>query len=121
MRIHHTAVMAADLERSIRFYCQVFGFAVAERGDFEGTPLAFLATPEGGSQLELVQGAGYPQEGVVNHLALAVHDLPAELERLRRLGVPLLDQAPVRVYNGSRIAFCQGPDGELIELIEPAS
>lgn len=120
MRIHHTAVMAADLEQSIDFYCQVLGFTLAERGEFEGTPLAFLAAPDGGGLLELVQGAGYAQEGVVNHLALAVHDLPAELERLRRLGVPLLDEAPVRVFNGSRIAFCQGPDGELIELIEPA-
>lgn len=117
MRMHHVAIIASDLERSIGFYCEQFGFAVRERGEFEGTPLAFLELE--GALLELVQGDGYPREGVVNHVALAVDDLPAELARLRAAGVRLLDAAPVPVYNGGRLAFCEGPDGELIELIEP--
>lgn len=117
MRIHHTAIMVRDLERSVRWYSERFGFAVTERGEFEGTPLAFLSL-EGGL-VELVQGEGYAQEGVVNHIALAVADLEAELDRLRAAGVRLLDEAPVRVWNGGRLAFVAGPDGELIELIEP--
>lgn len=119
MRIHHTAIMASDLERSIDWYCRMLGFRLAERGEFEGTPLAFLSL--NGGLIELVQGRGYPQEGVVNHLALAVEDLPAFLGALRTAGVRCLDAAPVPIWNGGRIAFCEGPDGELIELIEPTS
>jgi lactoylglutathione lyase len=113
MRLHHTAIMASDLERSVHFYTRLFGFHVVERGEFAGGPLAFLGLE--GSLIELVQGAGYPAEGVVNHIAFTVEDLAAEMERLRQAGVRFLEEA---LYNGRRIAFCEGPDGEIIELMQ---
>ncbi len=117
MQLHHTAILVGDLERSIDFYCRLFGFRVVERGEFDGDPLAFLVIR--GGLIELVQeGAGNLPEGVVNHIAFLVDDLPAEMTRLRLAGVPFLDEEPVPVYSGARIAFCEGPDGELIELME---
>jgi lactoylglutathione lyase len=116
MQLHHTAIVARDLERSIDFYTRLFGFRVKERGEFAGQPLAFLVIA--GGMIELVQEAGGPRsEGVVNHIALLVADLPAEIERLRLAGVRFLDEAPVPIYTGGRIAFVAGPDGELIELM----
>lgn len=117
MQLHHTGILVSDLERSIGFYTQLFGFRVTERGEFGGRPLAFLVIT--GGMIELVQDTGGSRtEGVVNHIALLVDDVPAELERLRAARVRLLDEAPVPIYTGGRIAFCEGPDGELIELIE---
>lgn len=117
MRLHHTAIMASDLERSIDFYTRHFGFRLLERVEHAGEQLAFLALD--GGVIELVQGAGHFAEGVVNHIALAVDDLTDAIERLIHAGVHCFDAAPVPIFRGGRNAFCAGPDGELIELIEP--
>lgn len=138
MRIHHVAVHTRDLERSVAFYGRAFGFRVRERGEFEGTRLAFLESgepaaplpgqPAGDALIELIQpagdgehgrGDGHRAEGVVSHLAFTVDDADAELRRLRAAGALPLDEAPIPIYNGGRIAFCEGPDGELLELFEP--
>lgn len=116
MRFHHTALTVQSLERSLAFYCGLLGFQVAERGEFEGTPLVFIQRD--GACLELVEGGPAPEEGVVNHIAFAVEDLEQTLAWLKTAGVRILDPEPLAIYNGGRIAFTQGPDGELIEWME---
>lgn len=118
--MHHTGIVVSDLERSIDFYTRLLGFRVVERGEFEGQPLAFLVIA--GGLIELVQeGDGGLPEGVVNHLAFLVDDLSAEMDRLREAGVRFVDEVPLPIYSGGRIAFCAGPDGELIELMQAHS
>lgn len=115
--IHHVGVAVRDLERSIAWYGQIFGFALQERGEFDGAPLAFLAL--GAVQLELVAEAtpaGAP--GPVSHFALLVDDLEAELARLAALGVTPWPPGAQTIFSGGRVAFLPGPDGEEIELIE---
>lgn len=114
--IHHVGVAVRDLERSIAWYRAVFGFSVVGRGEFDGAPLAFLSL--GGTLLELVQEFSHDGPGPVNHFALAVHDLDAELARLGALGVIPWPPGVQSIWNGGRVAFVPGPDGEEIELIE---
>ncbi len=116
--LDHAGVLVADLERSVRFYCDVLGLAEATRFELGAETLVFLVAGEG--FVELVQGDGFAARGgVVDHLALRVPDLDAALQRLRERDVPLLDNEPVAVPQlHARIAFALGPDGERIELIE---
>jgi lactoylglutathione lyase len=119
--LHHAGIVVADLERSIAFYADVFGLEVAERLDFGGERLAFLAV--GAGRLELIEPArdasGERRTGVVDHVALDVQDLDGLLAHLARHRVTLIDREPVDVPGlNARILFCLGPDSERIELFE---
>jgi lactoylglutathione lyase len=56
---------------------------------------------------------------VLDHVAFEVDDLDGTLDLLRARGVRLIDETPTAVPAlSARIAFCQGPDGERIELFQ---
>ena len=53
------------------------------------------------------------------HPAFEVADVPATIERLRGLGVPILKE-PKKSPGGTRtIAFVEDPNGIPVELLEP--
>jgi len=111
-------VHVADLDRSVRFYCDVLGLRETTRFAFGDEQLIFLSA--GGGWIELIYDGGATRAtGVLDHLALRVDDVATMALRLRAHDVELLDAAPVTVDAiGARILFCLGPDGERIELIE---
>ena len=117
--LHHAGLYVADLEQSIAFYTETFGLEVAERFTFDDEKIAFLRL--GSARLELIEAAQRSlrrSTGVVDHVALQVRDIDAQLEQLRQRGVVLLDSSPISAPQlAARIAFCLGPDGERIELI----
>lgn len=117
--VHHVGVHVADMERSIDFYAQVFGFRLVQRFTLGDEDLAFLEV--NAARLELIASPGVTgrttEPGVLDHFALEVHDLDAWLHTLRKHGVAVLDDAPVTVEElSARYLFCVGPDGERIEL-----
>jgi len=116
--LDHAGVLVADLERSVRFYCDILGLREATRFELGAERLVFLAA--GGGWIELIHdGSARREGGVVDHVALRVDDLDATAERLRQRDVQLLDERPLEVAElNARILFCLGPDGERIELIE---
>lgn len=117
MRVHHIGIMVSDIERSIDWYQRMMGLKLVDRRQLGQTLLAFLET--GNTQLELIQrGGGYSAEGLVNHVAFAVDDLEAEMARLRAAGVTFEERFPREIWNGGKIAFLDGPDGEVLELFQ---
>lgn len=116
--LDHAGVHVTDLERSVRFYCDVLGLFYESRLAIGHEQLVFLRAGEG--WVELVCDGGAPRGvGVVDHVALRVDDIEAVMDRLRGRGVQLLDAEPITAAElGARIAFCLGPDGERIELIQ---
>lgn len=79
LRIHHTAIICSDYERSKRFYSQVLGLNILAE-NFRATRDSWkldLALPDGG-QIELFSFKGapprpsYPEAQGLRHLAFAV-------------------------------------------------
>lgn len=116
-KIDHVAVHCSDLDRSIAFYGDAFGFALMGRHERPGGGIAYLEL--GGTVLELTQKAGEAMSGY--HFALRTDDMNAAVARLAERGVTAI--TPPRPTNArlpgegeTRRAVYAGPDGEMIEI-----
>jgi lactoylglutathione lyase len=125
MRMLHTMIRVGDLERSLRFYCEVLGMQLLRRTDYPSGrfTLAFVGYgPEDHhTVVELTHnwdtdhyelGTGF------GHLALGVDDLYATCDTLRARGAKIVREPGPMKHGGSEIAFIEDPDGYRIELIQ---
>ncbi|GGD48088.1 VOC family protein [Paenibacillus nasutitermitis] len=124
-KLEHVGIMVQDLDRSIPFYTEVVGLKhLYTMTHTNGViRLAFLAGADAHeSELELVEGydGELAAEGRTHHTAFTVDDVEAEFVRIRALGVPLKDTEITTLPNGARYFFFYGPDGEFLEMFQPA-
>jgi lactoylglutathione lyase len=120
-KLLHTRMRVNDLEKTVAFYEQALGLAVARRHiSPRGAQLAFLRTPNSEEEIEICQLAGAPAVQVqpdLMHLAFQVDDLSAFAADLERKGFRLSD-GPTKTSSGSVIAFIDAPEGYEVELIQ---
>ena len=120
LSLHHVGIRVRDLDASIAFYCDVLGLQVRVRRTLDGgTEIAFLGHgDDGGATVELIAGPTdhVQADGVVHHVAFAVDDADAVWERLRALGVTLLQDRVSDVPGGRKLAALRGPDGEYLQI-----
>ena len=117
-RIDHVAIHVKDLERSVAFYEQHFGFKkYFQHPGTGGLQIAYLKL--GDTVLELTHRSDGAMLGF--HFCLETDNFAETVERLKAEGVPLL-RAPhdtaarePREAGWRRVVF-GGPDGEQIEL-----
>lgn len=130
IRLAHVGLAVRDLEASIGWYRDVFGFAEARRLRFEhiGATAAFLQA--GALELEMFcfdEAEALPayrsrpvddlRQGGFSHIALETDDIEAEIVRLRALGVVIVVE-PVTSQTGGAIAFINDNSGNIIELVQ---
>ena len=123
-RVHHTAIICSDYERSKAFYTDVLGLrAIAENyRDARQSWKLDLALPDGG-QIELFSfpdpppRPSFPEACGLRHLAFAVDDVVGWSTYLQSRGVAV---EPLRIdeYTGRRFTFFADPDGLPLELYE---
>jgi lactoylglutathione lyase len=123
-KLLHTRMRVNDLERSVKFYEQALGLAVARRHTSpRGAQLVFLATPDSAEEIELCQMPAGAEPVKVQpdlmHLAFAVDDLDKFAAGLKQRGFALSD-GPTKTSSGSVIAFIDAPEGYEVELIQKA-
>jgi lactoylglutathione lyase len=125
MRILHTMLRVADLERSLKFYTDVLGMRVLRRKDYpEGRfTLAFVGYGDESEEaaLELTHNwdtSNYELGTGYGHVALEVDDAYAACEQVRERGGKVTREAGPMKYGGSVIAFVEDPDGYKIEFIQ---
>jgi lactoylglutathione lyase len=123
-KLLHTRLRVNDLERSVKFYEQALGLAVARRHTSpRGAQLVFLATPGSDEEIELCQMPAGAEPVKVQpdlmHLAFAVDDLEKFAAEVKKKGFALSD-GPTKTGSGSVIAFIDAPEGYEVELIQKA-
>ncbi|KEO84461.1 VOC family protein [Tumebacillus flagellatus] len=106
MHLHHLGLEVRNLERAVAFYRSLYGFVEESRWNLMGEQIVFLQ--KGAFRLELYEGA----DPTASHLCFSVENLDPYLTSL-----PLLE-GPTHLENGWRNAFFQGPDGEVLELLQ---
>ena len=117
MAFDHVSVSVSDVDTSVRFYCDLLGFAELPRPDF-GFPGAWLAVS--GVPVHLTtggttRGPSAPLRANDPHFAISVRgDLDAFLDDLRGRGVAVYEL--VDSPAAERQTFVMDPDGNVIEF-----
>jgi len=124
---HHVCLRTARFDAVVAFYCDVLGFT--EKITWREPPQRAIMLDAGdGNYLEVFEEPGYAVTGsaAVVHFALRTTRLDAVVDRVRAAGQPItMEPKDVAVTTTNRqgviqvrIAFCEGPAGEVLELFQ---
>jgi lactoylglutathione lyase len=124
-RYLHTMLRVGDLDRSVKFYTELFGMKELRRNDVPDGKytLAFLGYGDEANStvLELTYNWGvdrYEIGSAFGHLAIGMPDVYRTCEELRKKGAKITrEPGPVK-FGKTVIAFVEDPDGYKIELVE---
>lgn len=130
-RIDHIGVAVEDVDAAIALYEGSFGMKLAHRETVEdqGVEAALLDVGDGHVELLAPLGPETPvgrfmaKNGAgLHHVAYAVDDIDAALERIAAAGIQLIDSTPRIGIRESRVAFLhpRSTGGVLTEIVEPA-
>ena len=130
-RIDHVGVATEDLDGAIALYEGTLGMPVAHRETVESQGVEAALLDVGDGHVELLRPLG-PDTPVgkylakkgpgLHHVAYAVDDIDAALERLKQAGIELIDSEARTGIRDSRVAFVhpKATGGVLTEIVEPA-
>jgi lactoylglutathione lyase len=119
-KLLHTRYRVNDLERTVKFYCEVLGLEEIKRHKSpRGSELVFLKSIGSAEEIEICY---FPNSEPVKcqadltHLAFEVDSLEEFAKHLAKLGLKFSD-GPTPSGSGT-IAFIDAPEGYEIELIQ---
>ena len=113
--LHHVHIFAADIEKTIRFYTEMFGGEVVMDQDFAGARNVFIRMGTG--RLHLYdQPPKHPVRGNIHHFGIQTDDIRAAVDRLRAAGVEFhKDITDLGLWS---YIMVPAPDDVLIELFQ---
>ncbi|MEW4982321.1 MAG: lactoylglutathione lyase [Cycloclasticus sp.] len=124
MRLLHTMLRVADLDRSIQFYTEVLGMTLLRKRDFKEArfTLAFVGFKAESEEavIELTHNwdvGEYDQGNAFGHIAIQVDDVYEACELIRQKGGEITREAGPMKGTDSILAFVKDPDGYSIELL----
>lgn len=121
MRMAHTCIRVKDLDASLQFYQDAFGFEETSRRDFpQGEfTLVYLNLPGDGYQLELTYNynhAAYDLGDGYGHIAISTDDVEGLHDQHQAKGFTVTDMKGLPGTAPSYY-FITDPDGYKIEVI----
>ncbi len=124
MRMLHTMIRVADLNRSLSFYTEVLGMRLLRKKDYPGGKftLAFVGYDDEDKTavIELTHNwetDRYDLGDGFGHIALAAEDIYATCDTIRERGGKIVREPGPMKHGNTEIAFIEDPDGYKIELI----
>lgn len=124
MRLLHTMLRVADLQKSIDFYTQILEMKLLRQSENEQYryTLAFLGygLETETTVLELTHNwdtSEYDLGNAYGHIAIETDDIYATCEKIKSMGGEITREAGPVKGGTTVIAFVKDPDGYMIELI----
>jgi lactoylglutathione lyase len=114
--LNHIGIYVSDLEKSLKFYDEFFGFNVVH--SFTSGEAEISMIDIGGGLLELVQRPGSPTsppEGNWSHIAIYDPNFDETVAKLENEGIT---KRIITIGDGARLCFFTDPDGHVIEIME---
>ena len=113
----------ADVERAVAFYTRHLGFRLEQQAGpafarvANGNLILWLSGPKSSGSRPMPDGRRQ-EAGGWNRIALEVTDLPSRVEALKAAGVRFRND--IETGPGGRQIQVEDPDGNPVELFEPA-
>jgi lactoylglutathione lyase len=125
MRLLHTMLRVGNLERSLKFYCEVLGMKLLRQKDYptgEFT-LAFIGYGDESDNtvIELTYNWGkesYDLGDAYGHIAIGVDDIYKTCDEIKTRGGKVTREPGPMKHGSTVIAFVEDPDGYKVELIQ---
>lgn len=119
LRFDHVHLVCRDLEKTANFYKEMFGARETERLNVREAPTIRLDI--NGVRINL-RGMRPTEKEIyttfgLSHYGIEVDDMDKMFQKMKEKDVTFIEEPSV-CLPGLRIAFLQGPSGELIELLE---
>jgi lactoylglutathione lyase len=126
-RYLHTMLRVGDLDRSVKFYSELFGMKELRRNEVPGGKytLVFMGYGDDATHtvLELTYNWGVEKYEIgdgFGHLAIGMPDVYDAVEKLKVAGAKVTREAGPVKFGTTVIAFVEDPDGYKIELVQRA-
>ena len=137
--IRHMGLVVADLDKSLKFWCDTMGFVVSRQMEESGPHIdaimglknvkvttVKLSAPDGNllellhfhSHFDKPRWEGSPFSTGFTHIALTVKDLDETLRRLKRAGASVPAKPQLSSDGNVKVIYASGPEGVLLELVE---
>ncbi len=129
IRLNHVAVLVEDLVQALSFWQDQLGLILDHVETVSSMEVKIAFLPLGESEIELVQPTT-EDSGLakflkkhgpgLHHICIEVEDINAKLADLKEKGVRLIDEEPITLDDGRKLAFMhpKSAGGVLIELYE---
>lgn len=120
---HGVRYQVKDVKRAVEFYTRQFGFSLEHQqlpafANVSLGPLNVLLSGPGASGSRTLPDGRTQEPGGSNRIVLRVANLPSCIDALKTAGVRFRNQ--MEVGPGGRQVQVEDPDGNSIELFEPA-
>jgi catechol 2,3-dioxygenase-like lactoylglutathione lyase family enzyme len=139
MKFSHVGISVSDIDRSIAFYCEMFGMEqlcdVFPFGgeqyeaimDIPGVTGRMCMIGKGTTNLELFEFShskgkdpAYPvSDRGISHFGIEVDDIAATYDKLIAADVRVHSPVITFMGGGMKAAYCRDPDGNVFEIMEP--
>lgn len=116
--------LVSDVDRAIAFYTQELGFTLKQRMSPAFAYVSrddltlWLSGPQSSAARPMPDGRR-PEPGGWNRLVLEVTDLPSRVAEMKQAGTRFRNE--IVVGPGGRQILAEDPDGNPVELFEPAA
>jgi len=128
-KIDHIGIAVENLTESIKFYKDILGLELHGTETVEEQKVKVAFFPVGNSEIELLESTD-PEGPIarfiaakgqgIQHIAFRVEDIENTLEKLKALGVRLIDEKPRYGAGGAKIEFLhpKTTNGVLVEICQ---
>ena len=125
MRLLHVMLRVRNLEKTLDFYCNIFGMKLIRKKDYPSGKFTLAFVGYGSEEKDTVlefthnwETDDYELGTAYGHIAINVDDIYTACDDIREKGGNIVREPGPMKHGTTLLAFVEDPDGYKIELLQ---